>query len=103
MADLSVCGTNCSMCDCYGNQCTSCNDCEGKVFHAPQGRACAIYACSIQEKNLKSCGECKDAPCEVWLKTRDPRYSDEEFEANIRNRMQALRDFFKGEEGNGRE
>ena len=35
MADLSVCGTDCSTCYCYGEMCTGCNECGGKVFHVP--------------------------------------------------------------------
>lgn len=91
MANLSVCGTDCRTCGCFGNMCTGCNECEGKVFHAPEGTACAIYQCSIHDKGLKGCGECDKAPCDIWRNTRDPRYSDEEFEQNIQMRIQALK------------
>lgn len=88
---LSVCGTDCSTCPCYGNMCAGCNECSGKVFHAPAGTACAIYDCTVHQKGFKSCGECENAPCEIWMRTRDPKYSDEEFEANIKMRIQALK------------
>lgn len=87
---LSVCGTDCKACDCYGNMCMGCNACEGKVFHAPEGGACPIYDCTVNRKGLKHCGECSDAPCEIWMHTRDPKYSDEEFAESVRARMQAL-------------
>ena len=89
--NLSVCGTDCSACYCYGKMCTGCNECEGKVFHAPEGQACAIYDCTVHNKGYKNCGECAAAPCDIWMKTRDPKYSDEEFNENVRGRIQALR------------
>ena len=89
---LSVCGTDCEACQCYGTMCGGCSQCEGKVFHVHEGGACAIYACVTAEKGLKSCGECRNAPCEIWMNTRDPRYSDEEFAENVKARIQALKD-----------
>lgn len=91
MPDLSVCGTDCSACYCYGKMCAGCNACEGKVFHAPEGKACAIYDCTVHGRKLKNCGACKDAPCEIWMRTRDPNFSDEEFQKNVEERIRALR------------
>lgn len=88
-SNISVCGTDCSTCGCYGDMCSGCNACEGKVFHAPGG--CPIYKCTVHEKQLRNCGECGEAPCGIWRATRDPRYSDEEFEQNIAARMQTLK------------
>lgn len=87
--DLSVCGTDCSSCGCLGSMCTGCNACAGKVFHSPEG--CAIYDCTVNRKGLKHCGECEAAPCEIWMKTRDPKFTDEEFDGNVRMRMEALK------------
>ena len=47
----------------------------------PEGKACAIYDCVVNGKGLKDCGACSAAPCDIWRNTRDPKYSDEEFEA----------------------
>lgn len=88
---LSCCGTQCSKCGCYGSMCKGCNACEGKVFHAPEGQACPIYECSMNRKRLKGCGECGDVPCEIWRKTKDPSFSEEEFERNIQERVDRLR------------
>ena len=55
MSDISCCGTECSTCYCYGNMCNGCNKCEGKVFHAPKDKGCAIYECAINQKHLKNC------------------------------------------------
>lgn len=92
MSMLSVCGTDCSECYCFGKMCDGCNACEGKVFHAPEGSACAIYDCVKNTKCLKNCGECKAVPCEIWNKTRDPKFTDEEFDENIKIRIKALRE-----------
>lgn len=88
---LSVCGSDCSTCYCFGNLCAGCHTCSGKVFHVPEGKACAIYDCTVNNKGLKHCGQCSEAPCDVWMKTRDPKYSDEEFAENVRVRMDALK------------
>ena len=85
---LSVCGTDCRSCGCYGNLCQGCNECGGKVFHSPEG--CGIYAC-VKSRSLKDCGGCPEIPCETWRKTRDPQYTDEEFEKSISDRVSALK------------
>ncbi len=91
-ANLSVCGTDCRTCYCYGEMCKGCSECEGKVFHVPEGQMCAIYECSKCSKGFGNCGECSEAPCEIWMKTRDPKFSDEEFDENVKMRIQALQD-----------
>lgn len=91
--NISPCGSDCSACDCYKTLCSGCNSCEGKVFHSPNG--CAIYHCAVQERNQEDCANCKELPCAIWKATRDPRYSDEEFERNISKRMQTLSQFKK--------
>ena len=88
---LSCCGTECNSCRCYGNMCRGCNASFGKVFHAPEGHACPIYECSINQKKLTGCGSCSNVPCDIWRKTKDPSYSDEEFEQNIQERISRLK------------
>ena len=90
--DVSICGTDCRACPCYGAMCTGCNACSGKVFHAPEGKACPIYDCCVHVKALEDCGKCSAVPCDIWMATRDPRYSDGEFAANVRMRVQTLKD-----------
>lgn len=87
---LSVCGTDCGACYCFGKMCNGCNACEGKVFHAPEGKACPIYDCVRNERGLHDCGKCGEVPCRIWAGTRDPKYTDEEFNANVAMRVQAL-------------
>lgn len=88
-SSISVCGTDCSACYCYGSMCSGCNTCEGNVFHC--SGVCSIYQCVVHEKNMKDCGECCKAPCDIWRATRDPKFSDEEFEQNIAGRIQTLK------------
>lgn len=91
MSDISCCGTNCSTCYCYGNMCNGCNASSGKVFHTQEGKACSIYECVINQKHFKNCGGCKEMPCAIWRNTRDPKFTDEEFEENIAARVQMLK------------
>ncbi len=46
---------------------------------------------AINQKGMKGCGECGNAPCEIWRKTKDPAYTEEEFERNIQERVSRLR------------
>lgn len=88
---LSCCGTDCGKCGAYGNMCTGCNEAQGKVFHAPAGRACPIYQCSVSKSKLATCASCEKMPCEIWYGTKDPALSQEDFEAGIRERVGNLR------------
>lgn len=50
--NISVCGTDCGACSFFGGLCRGCNECQGRVFHAPAGCACPIYACVREKKGL---------------------------------------------------
>ena len=54
-------------------------------------KACAIYECSINQKGMKGCGECEHVPCEIWRRTKDPSYTEEEFERSIQERVERLK------------
>lgn len=88
---LSCCGMACGECSCYKTICQGCNEAQGKVFHAPQGKACPIYECSVQKKKFVNCGKCEKLPCEIWRGTRDPRLSQEEFDQSIAERVENLK------------
>lgn len=88
--DISCCGTDCLKCCCYGSMCKGCNKSKGKVFHVEEGKACPIYECSINQKGYKDCSACKSVPCDIWMATRDPSFSDEEFQNNIKGRVERL-------------
>lgn len=89
-AALSCCGTDCAACGCYGSSCQGCNAHKGRVFHAPAGKACPIYACAVEEKGT-GCGHCKEVPCQIWRETKDPALSEEAFAQTIQNRLQNLK------------
>lgn len=88
---LTCCGTDCSSCPFHGNQCPGCNECGGRVFHAPQGKPCPIYACCVSRNHFATCGDCLQAPCDIWRATRDPSMSDEAFENGIAERIARLK------------
>lgn len=94
-SDLSCCGTDCSKCEYLGNLCKGCNACKGKVFHAPEGEACPIYECAINQKGLRGCGVCEHVPCEIWRKNKDPSMTEKEFERSIQERVDRLKKICK--------
>ncbi len=89
---LSVCGTDCSACPLQGNACAGCNAACGRVFHAPEGKACAIYACCAGKHRFATCGDCGQVPCGVWQETRDPSMTDAQFRKSIEDRVSALKE-----------
>lgn len=89
---LSCCGTDCGKCSYFGSMCQGCNAANGKVFHAPAGKACAIYSCCVQKHKFANCLTCDSLPCDVWRATKDPNLSEQQFEATIRERVNNLKE-----------
>ncbi len=88
---LSCCGADCAACSFYGNECPGCNACGGKVFHAPKGKPCPIFACCVSQHKFATCAACPDMPCQLWRDTRDPSLSEEAFEKTIAERVARLK------------
>ena len=88
---LSCCGTDCSECNFFEKPCPSCNAAGGKVFHMPEGEVCRIYACAVKKNKYSDCAGCGQLPCNIWKETKDPSMSQEEFEENIKMRVENLR------------
>ena len=88
---MTCCGAECSRCGCFGTMCPGCNECQGKVFHAPEGKACPIYRCSVQKNHMAACADCASLPCDIWRSTKDPQLSDADFEKSIEERMHNLK------------
>ena len=63
---LTCCGTECEKCGAYGSLCQGCNEVGGKVFHAPEGKACPIYQCSVSKNKYATCAACDNLPCQIW-------------------------------------
>lgn len=87
---MSICGTDCSACGFYKSACQGCNQCKGSVFYMEGGR-CPIYSCCVEENSRYSCALCEKVPCDIWMRQRDPSYSDEEFQKSIDGRLSNLR------------
>lgn len=87
---LSCCGMECVKCEYYKHLCSGCNEACGKVFHAPSGKPCPIYGCSVQKKVFTNCSQCGQLPCPIWKSTKDPQLSDPEFEQSIQDRIRRL-------------
>ncbi len=87
---ISCCGTECSKCSFHGSLCTGCNEANGKVFHAPAGKACPIYQCSVGQCKFSTCASCEKLPCDIWKATKDPNLSQEDFDATIQARAAIL-------------
>lgn len=90
--NLSCCGTECTDCSYYQNECHGCNECQGKVFHAAEGKACAIYVCSVQKHRYATCGSCQEFPCAIWKTTRNPKVSEEAFEQSMEEKIKNLKE-----------
>lgn len=88
---LSCCGTDCAACPLHGGVCAGCNESKGRVFHAPEGKPCPIFACAAQKNRRAFCAGCGALPCGVWRATRDPGMADEAFENSIRERAEHLK------------
>ena len=89
MKDLSKCGVCCATdCKAYKIECDGCNELEGRVSWAKyyDKTICPIYECA-EQKGFPSCKECGNAPCEIWISTRNPDFSDKEFQADIDSRL----------------
>lgn len=89
---MSKCGVICSTdCRAFQVECEGCNELEGKISWAVfYGREdCPIYAC-VSAKGIYHCGLCGQAPCDIWVQTRNPDASDEEFAADIASRLSNL-------------
>lgn len=90
--DISICGSDCNKCYCFqNNMCKGCNACLGIVFHT-DNKECLIYNCCVTKNGFKSCLECNKIPCNIWKETRDPKFTDEEFEKNIEERIKLLKE-----------
>lgn len=89
--NISICGTDCSKCHCLESKmCNGCNASQGIVFHTGN-KECAIYAC-CKKDSFDNCLACAKIPCDIWRKTRDPRFTDEEFEKSINERINLLKE-----------
>ena len=91
--NLSPCGINCDECP-LKEQCGgSCVACEGKPFYIKDFgfETCMIYDCAVNQKNLKTCGECAELPCQIWYDWKDPDMTEEAHLQSIKDRSEILK------------
>lgn len=93
MKTISICGVDCTTCREYGKTCNGCEAIQGKVFWAPYMEldCCPIYRCCKDEKKHDHCGKCNQLPCQLYIDTRDPSYSEEEHLESIKERVKVLK------------
>lgn len=94
-AELSPCGVDCQNCD-YRPKCQGCQALRGRVWWTSyyDFDTCPLHNCAVDEKKYRSCAECEDVPCNIWLDLKDPDLTEEEHKKSIEDRIKAL----KGEE-----
>ncbi|MBC8570802.1 DUF3795 domain-containing protein [Zongyangia hominis] len=90
---VSVCGCICSDCVDFGKECPGCEKLKGRVSWAPYLglEVCPLYDCCVNRRGLTSCGDCPKLPCSLFYDTRDPSTTKEQHEADIRERVDVLR------------
>ena len=94
MKELSRCGVCCPTdCKAYKIECDGCNKLAGRVSWAEfYGKdLCPIYECAGL-KGFLSCKECGKAPCEIWISTRNPDFTDKEFQADLDSRLKNFKE-----------
>jgi hypothetical protein len=92
---LSPCGVDCSSCHLFDKCKKDCNESQGKPFYITDSsiglEVCDIYDCVRNKKNLKHCGECEDLPCQIFFDWKDPDFTDEEHQEDIKQRVDRLK------------
>jgi len=89
---MSKCGVICATdCKAFHTECEGCNELDGKVSWAPfyDLERCPIFEC-VLGKDIPNCALCGQAPCDIWIMTRNPDASDEEFVADRKKRLRNL-------------
>jgi len=98
--NISVCGIDCAVAcvecnkheELKNNPCPGCNAMEGKIFWTKfiNKDVCPVYSC-VKEKQMNHCGECSELPCPMWFEIKDPTFTEEQFQAAIKDRVDVLR------------
>ncbi len=92
MEIISCCGTVCSDCDSFPNECAGCPASSGKPYWTKHVgiETCPIYACCVNENEYDHCGSCSKLPCSKYSDLVDPSMTDEEHEQSIQDRVNVL-------------
>lgn len=90
--EMTKCGIYCATdCKAYKTECEGCVELKGKISWAVYYNKthCPIFECATS-KGFANCSQCKEAPCQIWMETRDPSFSDEAFAQDIARRLKNL-------------
>jgi len=92
---ITVCGVYCETeCHALGTECAGCHQLKGKISWAKyiNKEVCPIYEC-IEQKGYKTCMDCEELPCKLWLvDTKNPATSDEEYAKHLKDRIKNLKE-----------
>ncbi len=92
--ELSVCGIDCSKCQYFNVSCNGCNAVEGSPFWAKEyfpNKICSLYECAVIKNRFKSCGDCNELPCKMYIELKDPNMSEEDHKKSITERVLRLK------------
>lgn len=91
---ISCCGTVCSECEYYPEECRRCQEIEGKVFWLEYTgeSVCDIYECCHKKKKYSNCGQCEMLPC-TFFEREDPTKTPEENQVDFTRQMENLRKY----------
>lgn len=97
--NINVCGTICTECGYYPDDCHGCKEEEGKIFWTEYTGepVCGIYQCCLREKGYVNCSQCKELPCARY-DLEDPTKSSEENQEDLRRQLDTLEEYRQFEE-----
>jgi len=92
---ISTCGLKCDECEFFGNKCNGCKAIKGRTFWALEmmpTKTCPLYDCAVNKHGFSDCGDCKELPCELFLKMKDPNSTEEEHQQSLKARVAILKE-----------
>ena len=93
--NISTCGLVCDECEFFGNKCNGCKAIKGQTFWALEmmpTKTCPLYDCAVNQHKYSDCGDCKELPCELFLKMKDPNSTEEEHQESLKKRVSILKE-----------
>lgn len=95
-SSVSCCGRLCSDCPAFGSECQGCHASQGKPpWLAESGHdICPLYQCAVNDREMKSCGECYELPCAKFKELKDPVLSAAEFQRQLEERVSLMRTLY---------
>lgn len=90
---ISFCGTICSDCEYYQNECKGCSGVDGRPFWIQyvEQDTCKIYDCCANKKKVAHCGKCNELPCDYYFDTVDPNITEEQRRECLKKQIEMLK------------